>query len=204
MAGGSRFGAGRPAYRPCETGYRSVDIRRFARQGMLARPGWHGWQWTVDGEAVASIGLRVDDAARSIRFEYRQTVGGMSRDIKVTAWTETTPCHFGGVRWWWRCPNCSRRCARLFLVTGGMGCRTCLRMIYASQREDEVGRSWRRTQRIEAALGMDGGSGRRMHDKTREGLFDALEREEDVRDGALAERLARIFANAKVSIPDGW
>ena len=77
-------------------------------------------------------------------------------------------------------------------------------MIYASQREDEVGRSWRRTQRIEAALGMDGGSGRRMHDKTREGLFDALEREEDVRDGALAERLARIFANAKVSIPDGW
>ena len=43
-----------------------------------------------------------------------------------------------------------------------------------------------------------------MHDKTREGLFDALEREEDVRDGALAERLARIFANAKVSIPDGW
>lgn len=205
MAGGMRYGAGRPAHRPCEAGYRSVDVRRFAREGMLARSGWHGWRWTNDGVQVASISFIVDPSARSIRFEYRQTVDGKARDIKVTAWTETTPCHFGGVRWWWRCPNCSRRCARLFLVTGGMGCRACLRMIYASQREDAVGRSWRRTQKIERVLGIDGGSGRRrMQEKTRERLHDALEREEDVRDGALAEGIARIFANAKVAIPDGW
>ena len=204
MAGGSRFGAGRPAHRPCETGFRSVDIRRFAREGLLARPGRHGWQWTEDGVKVASIGLRVDLDAHAIHFDYRQTVDGKARDIKFTVWLETTACNFGGVRWWWRCPNCSRRCARLFLVTGGMGCQPCLKMSFASQREDAVGRSWRRTQKVEAALGFDGSPGRRMHRKTRERMYCALEREEDVRDAALVDGLARLFANAGTPPPNGW
>jgi len=204
MAGGTRYGAGRPAHRPCESHYRSVDVRRFVREGMFARSGWHGWQWTNDGVQVASISFIVDPSARSIRFEYRQTVDGKVRDIKVTVWTETTPCHFGGVRWWWRCPNCTRRCARLFLVTGGMGCRACLRMIYASQREDAVGRSWRRTQRIERALGVDGNPGRRMHQRTRDRLYDELAREDELRDALVGAGIARLFANAGVPVPDGW
>jgi hypothetical protein len=203
MAGGSRFGAGRPAYRPCELSYRSVDVRRFAREGMLGRSGRHGWRWTVDGETVASIGLSVEHSASCILFDYRQTVDGKSSDIKVTVRIEPTPCHFGGSRWWFRCPNCARRCARLFLVVGGMGCQRCLRIIYASQRDDAIGRSWRRTQKIERALGIDGGSGRRMHEKTRERLYDALEREECVRDEMMADGLARLFSNAGIPLPDG-
>jgi hypothetical protein len=69
-------------------------------------------------------------------------------------------------------------------------------MAYASQREDAVGRSWRRTQKVERALGIDGSPGRQMHKKTRERLYDALEREECLRDGMLADGLARLFANA--------
>ena len=154
MSGGSRYGAGRPAHRPCESAYRSVDIRRFAREGMLNRPGRHGWCWYNDDlGTVATIRLYVDNVARFIRFEYRETIAGRSRDVRIAAWTETTPCNFGGVRWWFRCPNCRRRCARLFIVNRGMGCLVCLRMAYASQREDSIGRSWRRTQKIEVALG---------------------------------------------------
>jgi hypothetical protein len=185
-------------------GYRSVDVRRFAREGMLARSGWHGWQWTENGVKVASIGLRVDLDAHAIRFEYQQTVDGKTRDIKVTVWLETTACHLGGTRWWWRCPNCSRRCANLYLVLGGLGCRACLKMTYASQREDTVGRSWRRTQKIERALGIDGSPGRRMHKKTRERLYDALAREEERRDWLIGAGIARLFANAGIAPPDGW
>ena len=38
--------------------YRTLDVRRWAREGLL-RPGyWGGWQWTRDGETVASIQMR--------------------------------------------------------------------------------------------------------------------------------------------------
>ena len=34
--------------------YRTLDVRRWAREGVL-RPGyWGGWQWTRNGETVAS------------------------------------------------------------------------------------------------------------------------------------------------------
>jgi len=39
------------------------------------------------------------------------------RQIKVT----TTPCHLGGVRHWFLCPSCQRRCAILYPHT----CRLC-------------------------------------------------------------------------------
>jgi hypothetical protein len=203
MAGGWRYGAGRPAFRPCETGYLSVDVRGLARDGLLTRPGWCSLTWSRDGLQVGAVGLHID-AGQSVRFDFTQTRSGQSRRVSTVVWLDMQPCHFGGSRWWWRCPNCSRRCARLFLVTGGMGCRACLRMAYASQREDAVGRSWRRTQKVERALGIDGSPGRQMHKKTRERLYDALEREECLRDGMLADGLARLFANAGVPVPNDW
>lgn len=201
MAGGSRFGAGRPAYRPCEAHYRSVDIRRFHREGMLARPGRWGWQWTRDGDQVASISLVI--STDTILFDYRQRDSGNDwRDIKVTARLERTPCHFGGERVWFACPRCWRRCTRLFMVTGGMGCRKCFRMVYQSQREDGIGRSWRRTAKLEKALGIDGGPRRRMYRRTRDRLIDALCREEDRRDMLVSYGIARLFANAGMPVPD--
>ena len=41
----------------------------------------------------------------------------------------------GGARAWWECPTCARRCAFLYLPHGRerLGCRTCCRLLYASQ-----------------------------------------------------------------------
>jgi hypothetical protein len=40
--------------------YRTLDVRRWAREGVL-RPGYcGGWQWTRDGETVASIQMRAE------------------------------------------------------------------------------------------------------------------------------------------------
>jgi hypothetical protein len=70
---------------------------------------------------------------------------------------ETTPCHFGGRRWWWICPATGRRCATLYLPNGGMrflsrGPRA-YKLAYASQRESETGRGHSRLARISRKLG---------------------------------------------------
>jgi len=40
--------------------YRTLDVQRWAREGIL-RPGYQGgWRWIRNGETVASIGMRVE------------------------------------------------------------------------------------------------------------------------------------------------
>jgi hypothetical protein len=39
---------------------RSIDIRSWQREGLLMPGHWFGWQWTRDGETVASIGVGVE------------------------------------------------------------------------------------------------------------------------------------------------
>jgi hypothetical protein len=61
----------------------------------------------------------------------RQTqidVRGLGRNLPDRKWIfsqwvriTTTPCHFGGVRYWFLCPGCSRRCAILY----PQFCRIC-------------------------------------------------------------------------------
>ncbi len=45
---------------------------------------------------------------------------------------ELQPCHFGGVRRWFLCPNCQRRVYTLYFDRG-FACRRCLRLRYISR-----------------------------------------------------------------------
>jgi hypothetical protein len=70
---------------------------------------------------------------------------------------ETTPCRFGGSRWWWVCPQTGRRVAKLYLPDGqtrfvsrGPGGYD---LAYASQRENKYDRAHRRGRRIRRKLG---------------------------------------------------
>jgi hypothetical protein len=38
---------------------RSLDIRRWQRDGLLTEGRYFGWNWTRNGEQIASIGLKV-------------------------------------------------------------------------------------------------------------------------------------------------
>ena len=59
---------------------------------------------------------------------------------------ETTPVHFGGVRWWGRCPlvingrPCGRRVLKLYLPPGAryFGCRACHRLTYRSVQKHDA------------------------------------------------------------------
>jgi len=55
--------------------YRTLDVRRWAREGVL-RPGyWGGWQWTRNGETVASIQMRAEQDRVILIYRHRSDDG---------------------------------------------------------------------------------------------------------------------------------
>lgn len=138
--------------------YRAVDVRRWARVGML-RPGyWGGWQWTRNGEVVASIRMRAEEDR--VIFIYRHRSGGEEwKDEEYPVRIVRTPCNLGGTRPWFICPalGCGRRVAILY--GGGIfACRHCYQFAYASARDDAGDRATRRADRIRARLGWEPGT----------------------------------------------
>jgi hypothetical protein len=47
-----------------------------------------------------------------------------------------TPCYFGGVRWWFKCPSCKKRVALLYkpYYADYFRCRHCYDLTYLSRR----------------------------------------------------------------------
>ncbi len=91
--------------------YRTLDVRRWAREGVL-RPGyWGGWQWTRDGETVASIQMRAEQD-RVILIYKRRSGGEDWKDEQYPVRIVRTRCHLGGSRAWFICPAVWLRAAR--------------------------------------------------------------------------------------------
>lgn len=133
--------------------YRTLDVRRWAREGML-RPGFQGgWYWMRDGETVASIQMRAEEDRVILTYRRRHT-GKDWQDEHYPVRLDWTPCPFGGQRPWFRCPavGCGRRVAILY-CGGIFACRHCHQLAYASAREDVSGRATRRADRLRARLG---------------------------------------------------
>lgn len=122
--------------------------------------------WTQGGRKISEVGYHVEagtaDGALQLRFDYRAADEPISYTVQLTS----TPCHFGGFRWWFVCPvvRCQRRCGKLYMPPGGryFVCRVCADVAYASTREDFFSRMIRQRDKIASKLGWQrGGWGRR-------------------------------------------
>lgn len=132
---------------------RSVSVAFLRKHGYLGgcRSGVISWSNRY-GEQIASIGVTVCtvDGESYARFQYtntrRATGETTTCDYKVRL--VTTPCHLGGVRWWFICPlttngrYCGRRVGKLYCPRGGTyyGCRHCHDLSYESCNESRCGR----------------------------------------------------------------
>ncbi|MEA3275952.1 MAG: hypothetical protein U9Q81_11800 [Pseudomonadota bacterium] len=137
--------------------YRSIDVRRWKRDGLLTPHQAFGWQWSRNGEVVASIGVLTEPGR--VILTYRHRSGGKEwKDESYPVYLDWTPCNLGGQRPWFRCParGCGRRVAILY--GGGIfACRHCYQLAYTSQRETYDDRSARRADRIREKLGWEPG-----------------------------------------------
>jgi hypothetical protein len=135
--------------------YRSIDVRRWRRDGLLIPHQSFGWQWSRDDEVIASIRVRTKSDRVLLTYRHRSN-GGDWKDESYPVYLDWTSCHFGGQRPWFLCPagGCGRRVAILY--GGGIfACRHCYDLTYQSQREDPYQRADRHARKIVRKLGGD-------------------------------------------------
>jgi len=106
------------------------------------------WTCKLSGHK-SSIGIVVDTENLYAKVNYtitdRNTDEKTDYDYKISL--TTTPCNFGGVRYWFICPlsvngvYCGRRTGTLYLASGGryFGCRHCYNLSYESRNESRHG-----------------------------------------------------------------
>lgn len=202
MKGGHRWNAGRPGWHGKTHDALSLDVRQLHREGYLAKRMRMSWQWSNG----ATILMETDPGF--ILVNYQHTARGHVTEVRQRIGLFRTTCYLGGTRPWFCAPCCGRRVAKLYLV-GAPRCRICARLVYASQSEDGVDRSWRRTRNIEVRLGWryeDYGHGQRpkgMRLATFHRLRDAWWREDEFRDDELAHFMARMVARHP-HLADRW
>jgi len=145
-----------------------LDVLELVRSARGQR------QW-AGGSVRVEAGLDFGRAERATL-----AIGGRGEVTSVAL--ESQPCRFGGVRWWARCPNCSRRCAVLSWL-GRWGCRVCLGLVHATRQCSKLNRLAHRAERIHARLrsgaewGLFGGASkpRFMHERTYDRLLAELD-----------------------------
>jgi hypothetical protein len=125
----------------------AIDTTYLRRWGLLV-PGirWSGeLSWTRGGAAEphsrVSYVLTAGEADGTLRLTYTVVVSKERFDYSVRL--VATPCHFGGVRWWFVCPLartgvvCGRRVRKLYLSGRYFGCRHCHDLTYRSRQESD-------------------------------------------------------------------
>ena len=109
------FSSGRPRTKGTIGNYLSIDVRRMKRDGCLVPDQSFIAHWECEGETVGSVIVRIhpDHVVLSDRC---RPDGQDWVDKKYPVYLDWTPCHLGGQRPWFICPNdgCGRRVAILY------------------------------------------------------------------------------------------
>lgn len=187
--GGSRYGAGRPAWKRKAEQSTALDVRLIARKGLLKVGSSFSWNWTTNyGDKAGSVNIKVQDYPERMIVSYQWTpYGDEPREVQNTFTIDRTTCHFGNTRPWLICPQCGTRCAVVYFGARGgrYACRQCVGITYHSQCEDLMGRAWRKQHKLEKHL-IDGWSKPKgMHWKTCDRLREGINECEQQKDIAL-------------------
>jgi hypothetical protein len=139
------------------------------------------WTWSRHGESIATIRAKVEVGQVRLQYNYRKD-GDDWESLDYPVKLLTTPCHYGGVRYWFSCPamGCGKRVALLYLGDRYFACRKCYQLAYRSQRETADDRGFRGASKIRNQLNWEtgianpnGGKPKNMHWKTYHRLINA-------------------------------
>lgn len=138
------------------TDLRHIDVRQLARQKLLV-PGYrYNWEWrhpdTAERHAVIHVAVGDD----YITVHYQISTPTQRCQVDQLVRLATTPCHYGRYRYWFVCPYCSKRAARLY-IGFQLACRHCHRLDYKVQRESPYERACRQLDKVRERLGWQAG-----------------------------------------------
>ena len=130
-----------------------IDIRLLKKWGHLNGSTYFGsWSWSCGGNPTGSINYRVDSERIVLSYRHRVS-GGEWESVEQTIRFDRTPCRYGGHRYWFFCPRCSRRVAVLYGAGKYFLCRHCYDLTYSSQQENLSDRLMRKSRKIRKQLG---------------------------------------------------
>ncbi len=121
------FGSGRWNDKPTR---RQADgsFRLPAPPAWMVAEGSGVWRWPKGFRVFCDI----EDGAAVLRYPAGRGVQRVG--------LESTPANLGGVRWWWLCPYCPRRCRKLYLPprSNFFACRICHDLSYESAQSSRA------------------------------------------------------------------
>jgi len=124
-----------------------LSIFRLNRWGLLdgLQSTMLTWTWRLSGHK-SSIWLLIYALGKEPYVRLRYTItrrrDGSTQDYDYNVSLATTPCHLGGRRYWFLCPQCGRRAGKLYRRPMGemYFCRICNDLTYESRNESRLGR----------------------------------------------------------------
>lgn len=118
----------------------ALDVRRLSRDhSRFTRESHsiHAWRHPDTQEPVASVNIRITSShgctptvVLTYQTDRREAASGVTSVVDLV---KTFP-FFGGVRWWFICPSCNRRAAKLYIPFrhDRFLCRRCHGLTYQS------------------------------------------------------------------------
>lgn len=150
------FGSGRRAKlgKAVTEGSLSLDIRWLQRMDSLRAGDFYNLRFPGGHKPTTRITVQVDSSELILSYQKRDA-NGQFLNLEYPVGLAWTPCHYGGRRTWFICPEsaCGRRVAKLYLGdNGSFACRHCAGLAYASQREAADRRAKLRAGKIRKRL----------------------------------------------------
>ena len=131
--------------------YRLPALRKAVQTGQVEPTAWRV-SWTNTDSRIAEVSADVSLVRQAtgpaVRITYPATSDASRVGLSDPVALCSTPCPYGGVRPWFRCPGfaCDGRRVRILYLLGGLfRCRVCHRLTYAS-------RKWHRSASYEVSL----------------------------------------------------
>jgi hypothetical protein len=108
--------------------------------------------WTHADSSEDTIGFIIqkkehntphEQAFITLKYTNRNRINGEMEKMDYSALLTTTPCRYGGVRYWFICPlmrngvPCRRRVGVLYTIGKYFGCRYCGNVAYSAQSESK-------------------------------------------------------------------
>ena len=131
----------------------TLDIRTLRRLGV-ARNGEcviDTLRWSIGGPEAPSVRLRID-LSDIDQCDMRIDGDMLDEIVHQHIMIDAVPSGFGGRRHYFICPSTGIRCEALYYYDGRFASRQAHNLAYGSQSQDDLGRAYRRTAKIERRL----------------------------------------------------